>query len=154
MSTPNDLALMRRAIALAEARLGLTGDNPAVGCVIASAAGEVLAEAATARGGRPHAEEQALAAAGPAARGAVAYVTLEPCGERSSGEASCAERLALAGVCRVVVACEDPSPKASGRGLGRLKAQGAPVETGLLAEEAARLYEEYRARLASGRARG
>ena len=82
---------MRRAIALARRRLGLTGSNPSVGCVIVS--GEtVIGEAATAQGGRPHAEEQALDMAGPAAVGATAYVSLEPCGERSSGAASCADR--------------------------------------------------------------
>ena len=72
----DDQAYMRRAIDLARAVLGATGENPAVGCVIVKD-GEVLAEAATARGGRPHAEEQALAMAGERARGAVAYVTLD-----------------------------------------------------------------------------
>jgi diaminohydroxyphosphoribosylaminopyrimidine deaminase / 5-amino-6-(5-phosphoribosylamino)uracil reductase len=97
MDPEADAKLMRRAIALARERLGRTGDNPPVGCVIASD-GVVVAEAATADGGRPHAEEQAIALAGAAARGAVAYVSLEPCGERSSGAPSCAERLAAAGV--------------------------------------------------------
>jgi diaminohydroxyphosphoribosylaminopyrimidine deaminase/5-amino-6-(5-phosphoribosylamino)uracil reductase len=143
MTAAEDAAFMRRAIALAAARVGLTGDNPAVGCVLV-ADGVVVAEAATAEGGRPHAEEQALAAAGPAARGAVAYVTLEPCGERSSGAASCAERLVQAGVARVVVACDDASKFAAGRGAARLAAAGAPVETGLLAEEARALYASYK----------
>lgn len=134
---------MRRAIALARAALGATGDNPAVGCVIAQG-GEVVAEAATAPGGRPHAEEQAVAGAGERARGGVAYVTLEPCGERSAGSASCAERLVDAGVARVVTACGDASPFASGRGLARLRDAGVPVETGLLEDEAAPLYAAYR----------
>src|SRR5437868_6650144 len=99
---------MRRAIALARAQLGRTGDNPAVGCVIV-ANGAVVGEGATGDGGRPHAEEQALAMAGDAARGGTAYVTLEPCAERSSGALSCSAMLAQAGVARVVAACRDAS---------------------------------------------
>ena len=141
----NDETWMRRAIALARANLGLTGDNPSVGCVIVKD-GAVLGEAATAPGGRPHAEEQALDAAGAAAAGATAYVTLEPCGERSAGHASCGERLVAAGIGRVVVACADPSAFASGRGLERLRAAGIPVDLGLLREEASALYTDYRPR--------
>jgi diaminohydroxyphosphoribosylaminopyrimidine deaminase / 5-amino-6-(5-phosphoribosylamino)uracil reductase len=142
MDEPEDIVFMRRAIELARARLGHTGANPAVGCVIAKD-GVILAEAATAEGGRPHAEEQALAAAGEAAQGAVAYVTLEPCGERSSGAPSCSELLIAAGVARVVVAATDPSAMASGRGIERLRAVDAPVELGLLADEAEPLYADY-----------
>ena len=134
---------MARAIALARARVGLTGNNPAVGCVLVRD-GEVVGEAATAEGGRPHAEEQALDAAGERARGAVAYVTLEPCGQRSAGHASCGERLAAAGVARVVAACADPSAFASGRGPLRLHAAGIPYDLGLLRDDAAGLYAEYR----------
>ena len=137
---------MRRAMEVARTTFGMTDPNPTVGCVLIKD-GAVVAEAATAPGGRPHAEEQALAAAGEAARGAVAYVTLEPCGARSSGAPSCAERLARAGVARVVAACEDPSPLASGRGLERLAAAGVPVETGVLAEEARELAADFIARL-------
>ena len=137
---------MRRAIAVARANHGLTAPNPSVGCVLVRE-GVVLAEAATAPGGRPHAEEQALAAAGEEVRGATAYVTLEPCGARSNGGASCAERLARAGLARVVGACADPSPYASGRGLERLAQAGVPVELGLLAEEAAPLVADFVARV-------
>ncbi|MFL5297017.1 MAG: bifunctional diaminohydroxyphosphoribosylaminopyrimidine deaminase/5-amino-6-(5-phosphoribosylamino)uracil reductase RibD [Phenylobacterium sp.] len=133
---------MRRAIALASGRVGLTGDNPAVGCVIVRD-GAVVGEAATAAGGRPHAEEQALDAAGEAARGAIAYVTLEPCGERSAGHASCGERLAAAGVVRVLAACPDASALASGRGPLWLQAAGVAYDLGLLREEAERLYAGY-----------
>lgn len=136
-----DEVLMRRAIALARPLVGRTGNNPAVGCVIARD-GSVIAQAATAEGGRPHAEEQALAAAGDA-RDTVAYVTLEPCGARSSGAASCAERLAHAGVVRVVVACDDPSPYASGRGIERLREAGVEVVSGVLEDEAQPLYADY-----------
>lgn len=145
-----DRDLMRRAIALGLRNLGKTWPNPSVGCVLA-AGGRVLAEAVTGEGGRPHAEEQALAAAGEAARGCTAYVTLEPCGARSSGAASCAERLAAAGCARAVIACEDPSPFASGQGIERLRAAGVLVETGLLAPEAAVLCEGFVRRLATGR---
>ncbi len=78
-------------------------------------------------------------------------MTLEPCGARSSGAPSCAERLARAGVSRVVIACPDPSPLASGRGADRLKAEGVTVETGVLADEAAFLYADYLSRLATDR---
>lgn len=142
MASEDDIRWMRRAIALAAARVGSTGSNPAVGCLIVRD-GKMIAEAATAEGGRPHAEEQALAAAGAAARGAVAYVTLEPCGERSSGAASCSELLIDAGVARVVAACADPSPKASRRGLVRLEQVNVAVETGVLEEEAVPLYRAY-----------
>jgi len=145
-----DQTLMARAIALAEAQLGQTAPNPPVGCVIAQG-DEVLAEAATARGGRPHAEEQAVPAAGEAARGATAYVTMEPCGARSSGRISCAQRLIDAGIARVVIACEDPSPFAAGRGVERLRAAGLEVEIGLMTDEACRLAEGYLNRLKTGR---
>ena len=129
----SDQDFMRRAIAVAFTNLGKTAPNPVVGCVIVRD-GEILAEAATAPGGRPHAEEQALV--GIDARGATAYVTLEPCGARSSGTAPCSQRLVEAGVVRVVYACEDPSPLASGQGSEKLIAAGVIVERGLLSLEA------------------
>ena len=129
-----DLTFMERAIEVARVNVGKTAPNPCVGCVIVRD-GEVIAEACTAEGGRPHAEEQALA--GVDARGATAYVTLEPCGARSAGGLSCSERLADAGVARVVIACEDASPYASGQGAERLRLAGVEVEIGLLADEAA-----------------
>ena len=141
---------MRRAIDLALGRMGDTWPNPAVGCVIVRD-GAVLAEAATAPGGRPHAEEQAIPAAGDQARGATAYVTMEPCGARSSGRTSCAQFLVEAGIARVVIAAVDPSPFASGRGIERLRQSGLTVESGLLSADAAVLYEGYLHRLESGR---
>lgn len=137
-----DEDFMRRAIALACDRVGLTGDNPAVGCVIAKE-GAVVAEGVTGEGGRPHGEEVALAAAGAAARGATAYVTLEPCAQRSSGAPSCSERLVAAGVARVVVACDDPSVFANGGGALRLSAAGVQIDRGLLSAEATPLYANY-----------
>ena len=137
-----DEEAMRRAIALARAQVGRTGDNPAVGCVLV-AEGHVVGEGVTGDGGRPHAEEQALIQAGERARGCVAYVTLEPCAERSSGALSCSALLANAGVKRVVVACGDPSVFADGRGAARLRVLGIPLDLGFLADEAASLYTEY-----------
>jgi diaminohydroxyphosphoribosylaminopyrimidine deaminase/5-amino-6-(5-phosphoribosylamino)uracil reductase len=132
---------MRRAIALALAQVGRTGDNPAVGCVIVKG-GEVVGEGATGDGGRPHAEEVALS--GLDARDADVFVTLEPCGERSSGGLSCSERLVAARVARVVIAAADASVFADGRGSARLRNAGITVESGLLAEEAHALYAAYR----------
>lgn len=132
----SDELFMRRAIEVALPHVGLTAPNPTVGCVLVQ--GEVIvAEAVTGVGGRPHAEEQAVEMAGEAARGATAYVTLEPCGQRTSGVPSCSERLLDAGVVRVVAACRDPHLFASGRGPERLRAAGVPVEVGLLADAAA-----------------
>lgn len=138
----DDETFMRRAIALAAARVGLTAENPAVGCVIVKD-GRVVGEGATGEGGRPHAEEVALGQAGAAARGATAYVTLEPCGERSTGAMSCSERLVAAGVARVAIAATDPSPYADGVGVARLRAAGIKIDLGLSSREAAALYESY-----------
>ncbi|MFZ5683705.1 MAG: bifunctional diaminohydroxyphosphoribosylaminopyrimidine deaminase/5-amino-6-(5-phosphoribosylamino)uracil reductase RibD [Pseudomonadota bacterium] len=138
----HDADHMRRAISLARAQLGRTADNPAVGCVIVRD-DVVVGEGATGDGGRPHAEEIALDRASDAARGAVAFVTLEPCAQRSSGAPSCSERLVDAGVARVVVACPDPSVFAAGRGAERLRASGVPCDQGLLAAEAEPLYAGY-----------
>jgi len=121
-----------------------------VGCVIVKD-GRIVAQATTAPGGRPHAEEQAVPAAGDQAVGATAYVTLEPCGARSSGRRSCAHFLAEAGIARVVVACLDPSPFASGRGTERLRQAGLQVETGLMCDEGAALCEGFLHRLETGR---
>jgi diaminohydroxyphosphoribosylaminopyrimidine deaminase/5-amino-6-(5-phosphoribosylamino)uracil reductase len=133
---------MRRAIELARTHVGRTGDNPSVGCVIVRD-GAIVGEGSTGEGGRPHAEEVALAAAGAAARGATAYVTLEPCAERSSGAASCSTLLAAAGVVRVVAACTDASVFAGGRGAEFLHAHGVSFDLGLLNLDAARLYSDY-----------
>lgn len=141
---------MRRAIELAQDRMGQTWPNPAVGCVIVKD-GVILSEAATAKGGRPHAEEQAVPAAGEAARGATAYVTLEPCGARSSGRKSCAHFLAEAGITRVVIGAFDPSPFASGRGVERLQEDGLEVSSGILEKEALALCEGFLHRLKTGR---
>lgn len=140
---------MRRALALAYAQLGRTAPNPAVGCVIVRD-GRTLGEAATGNGGRPHAEELALALAGEA-RGADVYLTLEPCGQRSSGGLACATRLGEAGVARVFIAAADPHPNAAGAGLAVLAQAGVQVELGLLGAEAAKLNEGFFLRVRTGR---
>lgn len=128
---------MARALGLARAQLGRAAPNPAVGCVIIDASsGRVIAEAATGDGGRPHAEERALALAGARAAGARVYVTLEPCARRSSGAPSCSERLVAAGVGEVVIACLDPHENAAGAGVARLEAAGADVRVGCRGGEA------------------
>ena len=136
---------MRRAIALAVPGVGATGENPSVGCVILKD-GQVVGEGATGAGGRPHAEEVALAMAGAGAAGATAYVTLEPCAERSSGSPSCSELLVAARIGRGLVACEDASVLAGGHGAARLRAAGVDLQLGVLADEAAALYATYRPR--------
>ena len=128
-------AYMQRALELAAANVGKTGDNPSVGCVIVRDE-FVIGEGATAEGGRPHAEELALSAAGERARGAIAYVSVEPCAKRSTGATSCADRLIEAGVARVVIAARDPHPFAGGLGIERLRAAGVQVDVGLFAAEA------------------
>ena len=126
---------MRRALELAAANAGKTGKNPSVGCVLVKD-GAVIGEGATGEGGRPHAEEVALLRAGEDARGATAYVTLEPCAKRSSRGVSCSELLGGARVARVVVAVFDPHPFAAGVGISRLRGVGVEVELGLLEAEA------------------
>lgn len=134
---------MARAIELARTHVGLTGENPSVGCVIVRD-GAVVGEGVTGEGGRPHGEETALAAAGEAARGAAAFITLEPCARRSRGGVSCSERLVAAGVARVVIAAPDSSVYAGGEGSRRLQAAGIVTDHGLLQEAAEALYAAYR----------
>jgi diaminohydroxyphosphoribosylaminopyrimidine deaminase/5-amino-6-(5-phosphoribosylamino)uracil reductase len=128
---------MRHALVLAERALGLTAPNPAVGCVIVKDE-IVVGRGRTASGGRPHAETLALAQAGEVARGATAYVSLEPCAHTGQTP-PCTEALIDAGVARVVAAVEDPDPRVSGRGLALLRQAGIEVVTGVCAKEAAEL---------------
>ena len=137
-----DEDFMRRAIALAQARVGLTGANPVVGCVLVRD-GVIIGEGVTSEGGHTHGEEVALANAGDQALGATAYVTLEPCAQRSAGGPSCSERLITAGVIRVVIACSDVSVFAAGRGAHRLHLAGVAVHQGLMRDAAISLYATY-----------
>ena len=134
---------MQRALELARFQHGRTGKNPAVGCVILDRDGHRLSEAATGDGGRPHAEQIALRRVPiGAAAGGTAYVTLEPCRQRSTDEAACSQRLIEAGVARVIIATLDPHPQGSG-GLNRLREAGIKVETGLRREQADALYADF-----------
>ncbi|WP_291069909.1 bifunctional diaminohydroxyphosphoribosylaminopyrimidine deaminase/5-amino-6-(5-phosphoribosylamino)uracil reductase RibD [Hyphomonas sp.] len=139
MSKRRDQRRMGRALALAGLNQGLTGPNPSVGCVITDAAGHIVGEGVTGHGGRPHAEEIALEEAGARARGGTAYVTLEPCRERSSGAPSCSAKLVNAGIARVVVAVEDPHPTARD-GIRVLREAGVGILIGPGARRAARRY--------------
>jgi diaminohydroxyphosphoribosylaminopyrimidine deaminase/5-amino-6-(5-phosphoribosylamino)uracil reductase len=126
---------MRHALALGRRGIGRTGANPSVGCVIVSDDGRIVGRGRTSDGGRPHAEGNALAAAGNLARGAAAYVSLEPCATVTDTP-SCADSLINAGVRRVVVAVQDPDPRTNGAGIAKLRNAGIDVVTGVLADEA------------------
>jgi diaminohydroxyphosphoribosylaminopyrimidine deaminase/5-amino-6-(5-phosphoribosylamino)uracil reductase len=140
---------MRAALALAARGLGNTWPNPSVGCVIVAADGQVVGRGWTQPGGRPHAETEALKRAGERARGATAYVTLEPCCHWGRTP-PCTDALAAAGIARVVVALRDPDPRVDGEGFRRLAAAGIAVEEGLLREEAERLNAGFTKRLRHG----
>ncbi len=125
---------MRRAVELSLLGLGETSPNPNVGCVLVGAGGTVVGEGRTAPAGGPHAEVNALAAAGELARGATAYVTLEPC-NHTGRTGPCTAALIAAGVARVVIAVRDPNPVAAG-GAETLRAAGITVEHGVLHDAA------------------
>jgi diaminohydroxyphosphoribosylaminopyrimidine deaminase/5-amino-6-(5-phosphoribosylamino)uracil reductase len=125
---------MRRAIALAAQGAGTTSPNPVVGCLLLDAAGEVVGEGFHAYAGGPHAEIVALAQAGERARGGTAVVTLEPC-NHTGRTGPCARALIAAGITRVVIAVDDPTPTAAG-GADTLRAAGLRVETGVGRDEA------------------
>ncbi len=144
----DDARWMARALMLADEVAHTTWPNPAVGCVLVRD-GAVVGQGATAPAPGPHAEAAALAAAGGAARGATAYVTLEPCAH-TGRTPPCADALADAGVARVVVAVTDPNPLADG-GIERLAAAGVAVEIGLGAATARRGLADFLARVAAGR---
>ena len=118
----SDLPHMRAALSLARRGLGTVWPNPAVGCVLARD-GAVVGRGWTQPGGRPHAETEALARAGAAARGATAYVSLEPCSHWGRTP-PCADALIEAGIAHVVVPIEDPDPRVAGQGIARLRAAG------------------------------
>lgn len=147
--TAADLAHMARALALAEQGLYSTSPNPRVGCVLVRD-GVVVGEGWHVRAGEPHAEVHALRAAGEAARGATAYVTLEPCSHHGRTP-PCAEALVAAGVARVVAAMEDPNPLVAGRGLAILRQAGIEVWVGVLANEARELNIGFVSRMTRGR---
>ncbi|MEW5770891.1 MAG: bifunctional diaminohydroxyphosphoribosylaminopyrimidine deaminase/5-amino-6-(5-phosphoribosylamino)uracil reductase RibD [Pseudomonadota bacterium] len=140
---------MARALRLAEQGLYTTTPNPRVGCVIVRD-GDVVGEGWHARAGEPHAEVHALRAAGERARGATAYVTLEPCSHHGRTP-PCANALIDAGVARVVAAMRDPNPQVAGGGIALLTLAGVRVEVGLLEQEAQELNIGFVSRMTRGR---
>lgn len=140
---------MQAALALARRGLGTTWPNPSVGCVIVRN-GRVVGRGRTQPGGRPHAERMALAMAGEQARGATAYVTLEPCCHFGRSP-PCTDALIAAGIAHAVVATGDPDPRVNGQGIAKLLEAGILVETGLLQSEAEEILTGFRHRIALGR---
>ncbi len=147
--TPADHHHMTAALALARRNLGSTWPNPSVGCVLVRS-GVVVGRGTTAPGGRPHGEAVALEMAGERARGATAYVALEPCAHRRN-ETSCSDSLVHAGVERVVVPMTDPDPRTSGRGIMRMREAGIDVDVGVLALEARDIHAGFTSRIITGR---
>nr|WP_037971234.1 bifunctional diaminohydroxyphosphoribosylaminopyrimidine deaminase/5-amino-6-(5-phosphoribosylamino)uracil reductase RibD [Sulfitobacter noctilucae] len=140
---------MALALSLGRRGQGRTWPNPAVGCVIVSG-GVIVGRGWTQDGGRPHAEPQALAQAGEAARGATVYVTLEPCAHHGKTP-PCAEALIDAGVAKVVVAVSDSDPRVDGRGFAMLRSAGIDVVVGFGAKVAARDHAGFTQRTDHGR---
>lgn len=143
-----DAHYMARALELARKGLYSTHPNPRVGCVIVRD-GEVVGEGWHVRAGEPHAEVHALRQAGEHARGATAYVTLEPCSHHGRTP-PCADALVNAGVGRVVAAMQDPNPQVAGRGLKRLQDAGIEVHSGVLEADARELNQGFIKRMESG----
>ncbi|MDH4568494.1 bifunctional diaminohydroxyphosphoribosylaminopyrimidine deaminase/5-amino-6-(5-phosphoribosylamino)uracil reductase RibD [Pseudomonas sp. BN414] len=144
----SDQAYMARALELARKGIYSTHPNPRVGCVIVRD-GQVVGEGWHVRAGEPHAEVHALRRAGELARGATAYVTLEPCSHHGRTP-PCADALVAAGVGRVVAAMQDPNPQVAGRGLQRLADAGIAVESGVLEVEARALNAGFIKRMEQG----
>ena len=121
-----DALFMDRALFLAERGRGRTSPNPIVGAVVVSSDGIVVGQGAHLQAGGPHAEVIALDAAGPQARGATLYCTLEPCAHIGR-TGPCVERIVASGIARVVTATQDPNPRVAGRGVDFLRAHGTEV---------------------------
>lgn len=134
MWTPDDVHYMELALRLAASQLGKTGENPAVGCVLVRD-GVIIGQGVTADGGRPHGEAMALLNCGGHAKGATAYVTLEPCAHVSTRGPNCSQGLLDAGIVRVVCCVEDCDPRTRGLGFQRLRDGGVQVDVGLLEQE-------------------
>ena len=149
MSSAADYEFMAHALRLAELGLYSSTPNPRVGCVIVKD-GVVVGEGWHRRAGEAHAEIHALHAAGEQARGATAYVTLEPCSHHGRTP-PCAEALIAAGVAHVVAAMQDPNPQVSGRGLALLRDAGIAVDCGVLGSQAQELNIGFVSRMTRGR---
>ncbi|OWU84432.1 5-amino-6-(5-phosphoribosylamino)uracil reductase [Oceanicola sp. 22II-s10i] len=149
MAGADDLRYIALALSLGRRGMGNTWPNPAVGCVIEKG-GRIVGRGWTQPGGRPHAEVVALTQAGDAARGATAYVSLEPCAHHGRTP-PCAEALIAAGVARVVAPLSDSDPRVSGQGFAMLRAAGIEVTTGIMADEAARDHAGFFLKVGDGR---
>ena len=147
--TPDDVRHMAHALVLAKRGLNTTDPNPRVGCVLVKD-GKVVGEGWHERAGEPHAEAHALQRAGAAARGATAYVSLEPCCHQGR-TSPCSQALIHAGVTRVVAAMPDPNPRVAGQGFAELEQAGIRVERGLLQADAERLNPGFISRMTRGR---
>lgn len=134
MFTPADHTFMSRALQLAEKGLYTTTPNPRVGCVITQN-NEIVGSGWHEKAGQPHAEINALATAGEAARGATAYITLEPCSHHGRTP-PCTDALIQAGIARAVIAMKDPNPRVLGNGIAALKQVGISVQIGLMQDQA------------------
>ena len=146
MANDADSQWMRAALMLARRGEGLTAPNPAVGCVLVQD-GRLVGRGTTAKGGRPHAETQAIASAaiasaGRGAKGSTAYITLEPCAHHGKTP-PCAEALIAAGIARVVIGLTDPDRRVAGQGIKILEQAGIPTTKGVLAEAIARQLAGY-----------
>ena len=148
MAADSDYFYMARALRLAERGRYTTDPNPRVGCVLVKD-GEVVGEGFHHRAGDPHAERVAIAAAGANAKGATAYVTLEPCSHHGRTP-PCADGLIEAGVTRVVAAMQDPNPLVAGNGLRRLRDAGIEVECGVQEQQARKLNPGFVKRMEKG----
>lgn len=135
MTEDIDRRFMAAAIRLGASANGTTSPNPAVGAIVVKD-GMMVGRGRTAKGGRPHAEPEALVMAGEDARGATLYVSLEPCSHQGRSPPCCADAVVAAGVGRVVAAMGDPDPRVSGGGFTRLREAGIDVLSGLLEERA------------------
>jgi diaminohydroxyphosphoribosylaminopyrimidine deaminase / 5-amino-6-(5-phosphoribosylamino)uracil reductase len=145
-----DVDYMARALFHAARGLGRTTPNPVVGAVVVSPDGVVVGQGYHARAGEPHAEVHALAMAGDRARGATLYCSLEPCCH-TGRTGPCAQRIADAGIVRVVAAVEDPNPLVCGRGLTYLRSRGIEVQVGVMRDEAIRINHPFFTLMAEGR---
>ena len=153
LTKDSDQQMMSEAVALGDSARGRTAPNPNVGCVIVTAAGEIVGRGATQDGGRPHAEAVALAQAGPKARGATLYTSLEPCAHKSERGPACAPSIAEAGIARVIAAIVDPDPRTAGRGIGVLRAAGVEVTLGIGTKAAEDSLAGFLSRIRRGRPR-
>lgn len=145
--TSSDKDYMEQALSLARGQKGRTEPNPSVGCVIVKN-NRVIGQGATADGGRPHAETQALEQAGDKAQGATTYVTLEPCSHHGQ-TGPCAEALIKAKIAKCIIACVDPDPRVNWRGAAKLQEAGIDTRIGLLSGAALILNADFFARFPS-----